>query len=88
MTKFESYEHLNNPLSLAQNISSTLSFSQQLTLVNYWLFKFWQKYHNPQISEILSFTTLALQKRCQPQLIWDVTLLKLINIYQENLTCN
>jgi DNA polymerase III subunit delta' len=64
-------------LELAMEIDRELDSSEQLWLVDYLQYIYWQKYRVPQTIELLEQTRSQLLAYVQPRLVWECTLLKL-----------
>jgi DNA polymerase III subunit delta' len=64
-------------LELAMEIDRELDSSEQLWLVDYLQYTYWQKYRVPQTIELLEQTRSQLLAYVQPRLVWECTLLKL-----------
>jgi DNA polymerase III subunit delta' len=64
-------------LELAIEIDRDLDSSEQLWLVDYLQYTYWQKYRIPQTIELLEQTRSQLLAYVQPRLVWECTLLKL-----------
>jgi DNA polymerase III subunit delta' len=64
-------------LELAQQIDRDLDSSEQLWLVDYLQYIYWQKYRTPQVIELLEQTRSQLLAYVQPRLVWECTLLKM-----------
>ncbi len=64
-------------LELASQIDRELDSSEQLWLVDYLQYTYWQRYRVPQIIEILEQTRSQLLAYVQPRLVWECTLLKI-----------
>jgi DNA polymerase III subunit delta' len=65
-------------LELAVQIDRELDSTEQLWLVDYLQYTYWQKYRNPQIIELLEQTRSQLLAYVQPRLVWECTLIQLI----------
>jgi DNA polymerase III subunit delta' len=68
-------------LELAGQIDRELDSFEQLWLVDYLQYIYWQKYRNPQLILLLEQTRSQLLAYVQPQLVWECTLLQLIINY-------
>lgn len=64
-------------LELAQQIDRDLDGTEQLWLVDYLQYIYWQKYRNPQVIECLEQTRSHLLAYVQPRLVWECTLMKI-----------
>jgi DNA polymerase III subunit delta' len=64
-------------LELAQQIDRDLDSTEQLWLVDYLQYIYWQKYRNPQVIELLEQTRSHLLAYVQPRLVWECTLMKI-----------
>ncbi len=64
-------------LELAQQIDRDLDSAEQLWLVDYLQYIYWQKYRQPQIIELLEQTRAQLLAYVQPRLVWECTFLKI-----------
>ncbi len=64
-------------LELARQIDQELDSSEQLWLIDYLQYTYWQKYRVPQMIEILEQTRSQLLAYVQPRLIWECALLKI-----------
>jgi DNA polymerase III subunit delta' len=64
-------------LELAQQIDRDLDATEQLWLVDYLQYIYWQKYRNPQVIELLEQTRSHLLAYVQPRLVWECTLMKI-----------
>jgi DNA polymerase III subunit delta' len=64
-------------LELAMEIDRELDSSEQLWLVDYLQYTYWQKYHLPQTIGLLEQTRSQLLAYVQPRLVWECTFLKL-----------
>jgi DNA polymerase III subunit delta' len=64
-------------LELAQQIDRELDSSEQLWLVDYLQYIYWQKYRTPRVIELLEQTRLQLLAYVQPRLVWECALLKI-----------
>jgi DNA polymerase III subunit delta' len=64
-------------LELAQQIDRDLDSAEQLWLVDYLQYMYWQKYRQPQIIELLEQTRAQLLAYVQPRLVWECTFLKI-----------
>lgn len=64
-------------LELAQQIDQELDSSEQLWLVDYLQYIYWQKYRTPRVIELLEQTRLQLLAYVQPRLVWECALLKI-----------
>jgi DNA polymerase III subunit delta' len=64
-------------LELAQQIDRDLDSAEQLWLVDYLQYTYWQKYRQPQIIELLEQTRAQLLAYVQPRLVWECTFLKI-----------
>jgi DNA polymerase III subunit delta' len=64
-------------LELAQQIDRDLDSPEQLWLVDYLQYIYWQKYRAPQSIELLEQTRSQLLAYVQPRLVWECTLLKI-----------
>jgi DNA polymerase III subunit delta' len=67
-----SYRHA---LELAKTVDQQLDSEQQLWLVNYLQYSYWQKWHQPSIIQQLEQTQKALLCYAQPRLVWECTFL-------------
>ncbi len=67
-------------LELASQIDRELDSSEQLWLVDYLQYSYWHRYRMPQLIETLEQTRSQLLAYVQPRLVWECTLLKLIDI--------
>jgi DNA polymerase III subunit delta' len=67
-------------LELASQIDRELDSSEQLWLVDYLQYIYWQRYRIPRLIETLEQTRSQLLAYVQPRLVWECTLLKLIDI--------
>jgi DNA polymerase III subunit delta' len=65
-------------LELAIEIDRELDSSEQLWLVDYLKYTYWQKYRVPQTIELLEQTRSQLLAYVQPRLVWECTLLKIL----------
>jgi DNA polymerase III subunit delta' len=66
-------------LELAMEIDRELDSSEQLWLVDYLQYIYWQKYRVPQTIELLEQTRSQLLAYVQPRLVWECTLLRISN---------
>ena len=64
-------------LILATEIDRELESLEQLWLVDYLQYIYWQKYRVPQLIETLEQTRSHLLAYVQPRLVWECTLLKI-----------
>jgi DNA polymerase III subunit delta' len=64
-------------LELAQQIDRDLDSAEQLWLVDYLQYMYWQKYRQPQVIELLEQTRAQLLAYVQPRLVWECTFLKI-----------
>ena len=64
-------------LELAIEIDKQLDGTEQLWLVDYLQYTYWQQYRIPQIVERLEQTRSHLLAYVQPRLVWECTLLKI-----------
>ena len=64
-------------LELAQQIDRDLDSAEQLWLVDYLQYIYWQKYRQPQVIELLEQTRAQLLAYVQPRLVWECTFLKI-----------
>ena len=64
-------------LELATEIDRELESLEQLWLVDYLQYIYWQKYRVPQLIETLEQTRSHLLAYVQPRLVWECTLLKI-----------
>jgi DNA polymerase III subunit delta' len=64
-------------LELAQQIDRDLDSSEQLWLVDYLQYTYWQKYQTVQPVKILEQTRSQLLAYVQPRLVWECTFLKI-----------
>jgi DNA polymerase III subunit delta' len=64
-------------LELAQQIDRDLDSSEQLWLVDYLQYTYWQKYRTVRPVEILEQTRSQLLAYVQPRLVWECTFLKI-----------
>jgi DNA polymerase III subunit delta' len=64
-------------LELAIEIDRELDSSEQLWLVDYLQYIYWQKYRAPQTIELLKQTRSQLLAYVQPRLVWECTLLRI-----------
>jgi DNA polymerase III subunit delta' len=64
-------------LELASQIDRDLDSTEQLWLVDYLQYTYWQHYRRPQIVEILEQTRSQLLAYVQPRLVWECTLMKI-----------
>ncbi len=64
-------------LELAIEIDKQLDGTEQLWLVDYLQYTYWQRYRVPQIVERLEQTRSHLLAYVQPRLVWECTLLKI-----------
>jgi DNA polymerase-3 subunit delta' len=63
-------------IQLAKTITQNLNIFTQLWLLNYWQYQLWKAHRNTLIAEILSIAKKSLHL-AQPQLVFDVCLMKL-----------
>jgi DNA polymerase III subunit delta' len=66
-------------LELAVQIDKELDSTEQLWLVDYLQYAYWQKYRNPQLVEMLEQTRSYLLAYVQPRLVWECALLRIGN---------
>jgi DNA polymerase III subunit delta' len=64
-------------LELAAQIDRELDSSEQLWLVDYLQYTYWQQYRVVQLIETLEQTRSQLLAHVQPRLVWECTLLKI-----------
>jgi DNA polymerase III subunit delta' len=64
-------------LELASQIDRELDSSEQLWLVDYLQYTYWQKYRIPQVIDALEQTRSQLLAYVQPKLVWECTLMKI-----------
>jgi DNA polymerase III subunit delta' len=64
-------------LELASQIDRDLDSTEQLWLVDYLQYTYWQHYRRPQIVEILEQTRSQLLAYVQSRLVWECTLMKI-----------
>lgn len=69
-------------LELAIEIDRELDSAEQLWLVEYLQYTYWQRYRVPQIVERLEQTRSHLLAYVQPRLVWECTLLEIGAIYR------
>jgi DNA polymerase III subunit delta' len=71
-------------LELASQIDQDLDSSEQLWLVDYLQYIYWQRHRIPKIIELLEHTRSHLLAYVQPRLVWECTLMKIsaINVRQ------
>ena len=69
-------------LELAIEIDKQLDGAEQLWLVDFLQYTYWQQYRLPQIIERLEQTRSQLLAYVQPRLVWECTLLKIGDIYR------
>jgi DNA polymerase III subunit delta' len=67
-------------LELAGEIDRELDSPEQLWLVDYLQYTYWQRYRVPQIIETLEQTRSQLLAYVQPRLVWECTLLNIGSI--------
>ena len=76
-------ETINTPLDaikLAKNIASELDSSTQLWLVDYLQYYYWQQNHQVKFMQQWEKTRQHLLSYVQPRLIWECTLLSLLQV--------
>ncbi|WP_309738028.1 DNA polymerase III subunit delta' [Chamaesiphon sp. OTE_20_metabat_361] len=66
-------------LELAQQIDRDLDSAEQLWLVDYLQYIYWQKYRHPPAIELLEQTRSQLLAYVQPRLVWECTLMRIKN---------
>jgi DNA polymerase III subunit delta' len=66
-------------LELAVQIDRELDSREQLWLLDYLQYTYWQRYRIPQLVEILEQTRSHLLAYVQPRLVWECTFLKIGN---------
>ncbi|MEN9214590.1 MAG: hypothetical protein Q6K12_05100 [Gloeomargarita sp. DG_1_6_bins_138] len=76
---------LAQALELAGRLTQALEPATQLWLTDYLQWSYWQRYQRRELLHILEQTRQALLNYGQPQLVWEVTWLR---IYQLKLPCN
>jgi DNA polymerase III subunit delta' len=64
-------------LELAVRIDKELDSTEQLWLLDYLQYTYWQRYRRPQLVEILEQTRFHLLAYVQPRLVWECALLKI-----------
>lgn len=64
-------------LELAVQIDKELDAAEQLWLLDYLQYIYWQRYRRPQLVEILEQTRSHLLAYVQPRLVWECALLKI-----------
>ncbi len=64
-------------LELAVQIDRELNSREQLWLLDYLQYTYWQRYRIPQLVEILEQTRSHLLAYVQPRLVWECTFLKI-----------
>jgi DNA polymerase III subunit delta' len=64
-------------LELASQIDRELDSAEQLWLVDYLQYTYWQRDRNSQVIELLEQTRSQLLAYVQPRLVWECTLLKI-----------
>jgi DNA polymerase III subunit delta' len=69
-------------LELAIEIDKQLDGAEQLWLVDFLQYTYWQQYRVPQIVARLEQTRSQLLAYVQPRLVWECTLLKIGDIYR------
>lgn len=69
-------------LKIARQISRELDTDAQLWLINYLQHQLWQQYAAPEPLAILETARRHLLSYVQPQLTWEVTLMRLSDIYR------
>jgi DNA polymerase III subunit delta' len=67
-------------LELAAQIDRELDSSEQLWLIEYLQYTYWQKYRRPQLIETLEQTRSQLLAYVQPRLVWECTLIKISSL--------
>ena len=65
-------------LELAVQIDKELDSAEQLWLVEYLQYTYWQRYRVPQLVEILEQTRSHLLAYVQPRLVWECALMKIV----------
>lgn len=70
-------QNLQSALELGKQVSRDLDLESQLWLIEYLQHRFWQQARSPAVLEILEQARLYLRRFVQPQLVWEVTLIKL-----------
>jgi DNA polymerase-3 subunit delta' len=68
-------------LELAKTIDHTLDTEAQLWLIQYLQQKYWQTHQRRDALQILESARRYLLSYVQPRLVWEVTLMKLVNSY-------
>jgi DNA polymerase III subunit delta' len=68
-------------LELASQIDRDLDSAEQLWLVDYLQYTYWQHYRIPQIVAGLEQTRSQLLAYVQPRLVWECTLMKIAGMY-------
>ena len=61
----------------SSQIDRELDSAEQLWLVDYLQYIYWQRDRNPQVIELLEQTRAQLLAYVQPRLVWECTLLKI-----------
>jgi DNA polymerase-3 subunit delta' len=72
-------------LELAGEIDRELESPEQLWLVDYLQYTYWQRYRSPQVIETLEQTRSQLLAYVQPRLVWECTLLNIGSVRVDRL---
>jgi DNA polymerase-3 subunit delta' len=67
-------------LRLAKEIDNALDTEMQLWLVDYWQSLLWDRYRQAELMQLLDQARRSLLAYVQPRLVWECTLLAMINL--------
>lgn len=69
---------MRQALELARDLDRELESTEQLWLLDYLQYTYWQKYQNPQLIQTLERARHHLLTYVQPRLVWECALLSLL----------
>ena len=72
-------QNLREALELAKEIDKTLDTESQLWLIDYLQHSYWQNQQQMAIIQTLEQARKYLLSYAQPRLVWEVTLLEMMN---------
>jgi len=73
-------ENPMDALSLARDLTDSLSGEQQLWLISWWQVHLWNRNTNPKPLRRLEKLRLHLLRFVQPRLAWEVALLEIVHL--------